>query len=70
MVLSDTVLDWFCLINTKGVGLKTFWSMIKTYETASEALRHVEYSISRSEAEKRLKQMDCDVILADNEIFP
>lgn len=70
MVLNDTVLDWFCLINTKGVGAKTFWSLMNTYKTASEVLKHVENPFLKIEAEKRLKNMDCDVILADDEIFP
>ncbi len=70
MVLNDTVLDWFCLINTKGIGAKTFWSLMNTYKTASEVLKHVENPFSKIDAAKCLKNMDCDVILADDEIFP
>ena len=70
MTLNDVVLDWFCLINTRGVGLKTFWALLSTYETASEALKHVENPFSKLEAEKRLKRMDCEVILANDKIFP
>ena len=70
MVLSDAILDWFCLINTKGIGSKTFWALMKTYKTASEALKHVENPFSRIDAEKRLKRMNCDVILANDEFFP
>ena len=70
MEINDTILDWFCLINTKGIGSKTFWGMLKIYKNASEALKHVENPFPKAEAEKRLKSMDCELILANDALFP
>ena len=70
MEINDTILDWFCLINTRGIGSKTFWALIKTYKSASEALKHVENPFSKADAEKRLKNMNCEVILANDTLFP
>lgn len=70
MEISDTILDWFCLISTRGVGPKTFWTLMKMYQSASEALKHVENPFSRADAEKRLKSMDCNVILTNDVLFP
>lgn len=70
MEINDTILDWFCLISTRGIGSKTFWMMLKTYKTASEALKHVKNAFPKSEAEKRLKRMDCEIILASDAFFP
>ena len=70
MFLNDAILDWFCLINTKGIGPKTFWALMKAYKTASESLKHVENPFSKSMAEKVLKGMNCEVILANDQFFP
>lgn len=70
MEISDTILDWFCLINTRGIGPKTFWALMKTYQSATEALKHIENSFPRADAEKRLRSMDCEVILANDALFP
>ena len=70
MEINDTILDWFCLIKTRGVGSKTFWAMIKTYQSASEALKHVANPFPKANAEKRLKSMDCELILANDVLFP
>lgn len=70
MLLSDVILDWFCLINTKGIGPKTFWAMMRSYKSAKESLKHIENPYPKKEAEKILKSMDCEILLANDELFP
>ena len=70
MLLNDVILDWFCLINTKGIGPKTFWAMMRAYKTASESLKHVEDPFPKNKAEKLLRSMSCEIILANDELFP
>ena len=70
MQLNDVILDWFCLINTKGIGSKTFWAMMRGYKTAAESLKHVDNPFPKLEAEKLLKKMDCEVLLANDDLFP
>ena len=70
MILNDLILDWFCLMNTRGVGIRTFWSMIELYKTAYEALKHVDNPFPRAEAEKILKRNECEIILANDKFFP
>lgn len=70
MEINDTILDWFCLINTRGIGSKTFWAMMKTYKSASEALKRIENPFPKADAERCLKSMDCEVILANDALFP
>lgn len=70
MKLNDVILDWFCLINTKGVGSKTFWALMRAHKTATNALRALESPFPKIEAEKLLKRMNCEIILANDEYFP
>ncbi len=70
MLLSEVILDWFCLINTKGVGPKTFWAMMRSYKSAKESLKYVENPYSKKQAEKILKSMNCEAILANDDMFP
>ena len=70
MEINDTILDWFCLINTRGIGSKTFWAMMKTYKSPSEALKYVTNPFPKVDAEKCLKKMDCELILANDALFP
>lgn len=70
MQINDVILDWFCLIRTKGIGPKTFWAMMRAYKTAAESLKHVEKPYPKIEAEKLLKRMNCEVILANDKLFP
>jgi DNA processing protein len=69
-MFDDVVLDWFCLINAKGVAPKTFWAMMRNFKTAKESLKHVSDPFPRALAIKTLKSMDCGVILANEPIFP
>jgi DNA processing protein len=69
-LIDKALLDWFCLINTKGVGPKTFWALMRSYKTASESLKHVNNPFSRDKAEKILSKMDGNVILANEPEFP
>ena len=70
MRINNVILDWFCLINSKGVGVKTFWALMRTFGSAQEALAHVSIPYPRTEAGKTLKSMDCEVILANEPLFP
>ncbi|MDR0942213.1 MAG: DNA-processing protein DprA [Holosporales bacterium] len=69
-MFDEVVLDWFCLINSKGIGPKTFWSMMRKFGTAKESLKHVATSFSRDKAKKILHSMNCGIILANEPIFP
>ncbi|MBQ9440832.1 MAG: DNA-protecting protein DprA [Alphaproteobacteria bacterium] len=40
-MLDSNTLDWIKLSNIHGIGNKKFWSLIRYYKTASEALKHV-----------------------------
>ncbi|MDR1289266.1 MAG: DNA-protecting protein DprA [Holosporales bacterium] len=70
VLIDDVVLDWFCLINTKGVGPKTFWALMRAYKTAKESLKHVSNPFPRNTAEKILRSVDCNIILANENTFP
>ena len=69
-MIDESVLDWFCLINSKGVGPKTFWAMLRAYKTAKESLKYVKDSFPRDEAKKILKSLKSEIILANDELFP
>ncbi len=64
------VIDWFCLINTKGVGPKTFWEMMKKYGDAKTSLKHISDSFPIQEAKKILNSFKGDILLASDDIFP
>ncbi|MDR0695673.1 MAG: DNA-protecting protein DprA [Holosporales bacterium] len=69
-MFDDVVLDWFCLISSNGIGPKTFWALMRNYKTAKESLKHISTPFPRSEAQKILKSMNCDIILANEKAFP
>ena len=69
-MIDDVVLDWFCLINTKGIGPKTFWAMMRSYKTAKESLKHVSNPFPSDKAKKILKSYDCEIMLANEDCFP
>lgn len=69
-MVHQTVLDWFCLINSKGIGPKTFWSLLRAYKTAQESLKHVATPFSTKEASKILTDFSGRIILASDPIFP
>jgi DNA processing protein len=65
-----TVIDWFCLINSKGIGPKTFWALLRAYGSAEKSLPHVEAPFPYEKAEKLLKSFKGHVLLASDPIFP
>ncbi|MDR2667171.1 MAG: DNA-processing protein DprA [Holosporales bacterium] len=69
-MIDDVILDWFCLINSKGIGPKTFWALMRSYKSARESLKHVTEPFPKNKAEKILHSMNCGVILANDEMFP
>ncbi|MDR1390927.1 MAG: DNA-processing protein DprA [Holosporales bacterium] len=69
-MLNDVVIDWFCLINSKGIGPKTFWAMMRSYKSAKESLKHTPTPYPKKEAEKVLKSLSCEIILANDGDFP
>lgn len=69
-MIDETLVDWFCLINSKGVGAKTFWNLLQKFGNAKSALNHIPKPYSRKAAEKILKSLNCNVILASDEHFP
>ncbi|MBQ8651112.1 MAG: DNA-processing protein DprA [Alphaproteobacteria bacterium] len=69
-MLSDIVIDWFALISSQGIGPKTFWALMRRYRTAAEAIKHIEKPFNRLKAEKILNSMNCNVILANDQMFP
>lgn len=64
------VIDWFCLINTKGIGPKTFWEMLKKYGNAEASLRHIKDSFPIQEAKKILNSFKGSILLASDDAFP
>ena len=70
IVINKTVVDWFCLINSKGIGSKTFWSLLSKYKTAEESLKYVSNRFNESDAIKILKSFKGKVILASDPNFP
>ncbi len=69
-MIDDVVLDWFCLINSNGIGPKTFWALLRAYKTAKESLKHVAEPFPLTEARKILKSANVRVILANEDLFP
>ena len=69
-MIDQKIIDWFCLINSKGVGPKTFWSLLKKFKTANDALKQISAPYPRKEAEKILKSLKYEIILASDEQFP
>ncbi|MBR1944516.1 MAG: DNA-protecting protein DprA [Alphaproteobacteria bacterium] len=72
-MLDDNTLDWIRLSNTNGIGSRKFWSLIKYYKTASEALKHVSQNKSKVFnkifIEKFLHNNKTKVILATDNHF-
>lgn len=64
------IVDWFCLINSKGVGPKTFWEMIKKYGSAEASLDHISDPFPIKEAKKILNAFKGYVLLASDSVFP
>jgi DNA processing protein len=69
-LIDEVVLDWFRLINSNGIGPKTFWALMRSYKTAKESLKHVANPFPQKEAIKILKKTDKNVILANEAEFP
>jgi DNA processing protein len=69
-MVNKIVLDWFCLINSKGVGPKTFWSLMRAYKTAEESLKHVQAPFPQDAAIKILEKFKGEIILASDPVFP
>jgi DNA processing protein len=69
-MIDDVVLDWFCLINSKGIGPKTFWAVMRSYKSAKESLKHIAEPFPKNKAEKILNSMNYGVILANDGMFP
>lgn len=69
-MIDEKVIDWFCLINSKGVGPKTFWSLLHKFKTAENALKQISSPYPRKEAEKILKSLKYEIILASDKNFP
>ncbi len=70
MMIHKTIIDWFCLINSKGVGPKTFWSLLKTYKSANIALQNVQDPFPEQEAQKILNNFKGYILLASDPMFP
>ncbi len=69
-MIDSKVIDWFCLINSKGIGPKTFWNLLQKFKTANTALKQIQNPYPRKEAEKILKSLKYEIILASDENFP
>ncbi|MDR1488317.1 MAG: DNA-processing protein DprA [Holosporales bacterium] len=69
-MFDKVIVDWFCLINSRGIGPKTFWSLLRMYKTAEEALFRVPEQFPRAKAEKILKAFDGNIIIATDDYFP
>ena len=68
--MDDIILDWFCLINTNGIGSKTFWSLLKDHKTAKKALQMVKDPFPYDSAQKILKSSNAKILLANDPRFP
>jgi DNA processing protein len=68
--MNKTTIDWFRLLNSKGVGHSTFWALIRRYGTASEALRNIPEPFSLTEAEDKISKFDGNIVVAAEKSFP
>lgn len=72
-MLDDNTLEWIQLSNTDGIGSRKFWSLLKYYKSASEALKHVSQNKSKVFnkifIEKFLHNNKTKVILATDNKF-
>ncbi len=69
-MIDNKVIDWFCLINSKGIGPKTFWNLLRKFKTANTALKQIQNPYPRKEAERILNSLKYDIILAFDKNFP
>lgn len=68
--MHQTIVDWFCLINSPKIGPKTFWSLLRGYGTAEESLKHIQNRFPQKEAEKILGSFKGKIIIASDNNFP
>ena len=70
MMVDARILSWFRLINSKGIGVKAFWTLMNYYHSAEEAIKHVDHAFPEDEALDILSKINCDILLADDDRFP
>lgn len=68
--MDQTVEEWFCLLNSKGIGPKTFWSLIRKYGNAARALRYIKEPFPLNECKRIISSFEGKIILACDKGFP